>query len=240
MGAIEVESKDRPDLLIFNRPIAFTDSGFPYHSMVLIEFKRPERDDDSDRSNPIEQVYGYVEELKGGRVVDRRGRTLNVPAHTPFYTNIDLTPDPQEHRQVRRADADPGFRRRPRRRHQRRGVGRDQLFLHFPVDNNATRGRTPLARGSEGAPKDAIDRQRQVGVVHDDDGVFAAHFQRNSFVEASTVNSYRVAGLRRSSKRNERHVRVPDKRIAGFLAVAKNKINYPVGQPSVDQYLNQT
>ena len=54
----------------------------------------PERVDESDKSNPIEQTCGYVEELKGGRVVDRRGRTLNVPAHTPFYAYIicDLTP----------------------------------------------------------------------------------------------------------------------------------------------------
>jgi len=56
--------------------------------------ERPERVHDSDRSNPIEQVYGYIEELKGGRIVDRRGRTLSVPAHTPFYASIlrDLTP----------------------------------------------------------------------------------------------------------------------------------------------------
>ena len=56
--------------------------------------ERPERVDDSDRSNPIEQAYGHVEELKGGRVVDRRGRTLDVPARTPSHAYIicDLTP----------------------------------------------------------------------------------------------------------------------------------------------------
>jgi hypothetical protein len=56
--------------------------------------EKPERVDDSDKMNPIEQVYDHVEELKGGRVADRRGRTLNVPAHTPFYAYLicDLTP----------------------------------------------------------------------------------------------------------------------------------------------------
>ncbi len=55
--------------------------------------ERPERADDSDVSNPIEQACGHVEEMKGGRVAVRRGRTLNVPAHTPFYAYIicDLT-----------------------------------------------------------------------------------------------------------------------------------------------------
>ena len=71
--------------------IASFDAGV-FRSSVANE--RPERVDDSDRSNPIEQVYGHVEELEGGRVVDRRGRTLDVPAHTPFYASIlcDLTP----------------------------------------------------------------------------------------------------------------------------------------------------
>jgi hypothetical protein len=91
---ISVESRDRPDLLIFNRPIAFSESGFPYQSIVLIEFKRPERDDYRDKKNPIEQIYRYVDKVKSGTVTDRRGRTINVPPGTPFYAYIicDLTP----------------------------------------------------------------------------------------------------------------------------------------------------
>ena len=91
---IEVESKNRPDLLIFNHPIAFADSEPPFGSIVLIEFKRPARDNYTDDENPIAQVYGYVREIKAGTAKDRQGRPIRVPPSTPFYAYIvcDLTP----------------------------------------------------------------------------------------------------------------------------------------------------
>lgn len=93
---VEIESQDRPDLLIFDRAFAFTDSGPPFSAIVLIEFKRPARDDYSGKEgkNPIEQVYGYVEAIKAGKVVDRQGRPISVPEHIPAYAYIicDLTP----------------------------------------------------------------------------------------------------------------------------------------------------
>lgn len=91
---IEVESKNRPDLLIFNHPFAFADSDPPFGSIVLVEFKRPARDDYTDEENPIAQVYGYVREIKAGTAKDRHGRPIRVPPSTPFYAYIvcDLTP----------------------------------------------------------------------------------------------------------------------------------------------------
>ena len=91
---IDVDSKNRPDLLIFNHPFAFTDSEPPFGSIVLVEFKRPARDDYTDDENPIAQVYGYVREIKQGTAKDRQGRPIRVPTHTPFYAYVvcDLTP----------------------------------------------------------------------------------------------------------------------------------------------------
>jgi hypothetical protein len=90
--ALENSSIDRPDLLVMNRPGAFAESNEqPLGSIVVVEFKRPERTD-HDQS-PIEQVYGYINDIIAGKVKTQTGRTVNVNASTPFYAYIicDLT-----------------------------------------------------------------------------------------------------------------------------------------------------
>jgi hypothetical protein len=90
---VSVASSDRPDLLIFNRPAAFVNQGAPFSSVVLVEFKRPARDDYSDEENPITQIYRYVAQIKAGRAFDRGGHPINVPNQMPFYAYIvaDIT-----------------------------------------------------------------------------------------------------------------------------------------------------
>ncbi len=94
--AVEVDSLERPDLLIFDRPFAFADSGPPFSAIVIVEFKRPARDDYShkEEKNPVLQVYDYIELLKEGRAKDRRGVPISVPPHLPIYAYVvcDLTP----------------------------------------------------------------------------------------------------------------------------------------------------
>lgn len=87
-------SNDRPDLLIFNKPFALSDSEKPYSSIVLVEFKRPMRDDYADDENPISQITKYTRELIQNKVVDKSGRQFDLRANTPIYSFIicDLTP----------------------------------------------------------------------------------------------------------------------------------------------------
>jgi len=95
VDAVEVDSEKRVDLLIFNNPFAFAELTAPaYGSIVIVEFKRPERDDYTDEENPITQVYGYVRDIKAGKVKDRQGKTITLPPSLPFYAYIvcDLTP----------------------------------------------------------------------------------------------------------------------------------------------------
>ncbi len=85
---IEVDSEDRSDILIFNRPMAFSSGPPPFQafgSVVIVEFKRPGRDDYSDKDNPIDQVFRYVNHLRSGRAKDRKGKVLKVPDELPFY-----------------------------------------------------------------------------------------------------------------------------------------------------------
>jgi hypothetical protein len=88
------ESNNRPDIAIFNRPSAFAETDSPFTSVVLVEFKRPSRDDYSEDENPIAQILDYTEEISAGAAKDRHGKPFRVPDNLPFYAYIlaDLTP----------------------------------------------------------------------------------------------------------------------------------------------------
>lgn len=92
IAPLEVKSDERPDLLLLNRPGAFTEQeNYPLGSAVIVEFKRPERND-FDQS-PIDQVYDYIRDIMDGKVKTKAGRTVIVSPTTPFYGYIicDLT-----------------------------------------------------------------------------------------------------------------------------------------------------
>lgn len=93
-GTLQNESKDRPDLIIFQGPSAFVESNPPFHAITIIEFKRPVRDDYTAEENPITQIYGYIETIRAGKALDRKGRPVNIPQGTPFFAYIicDITP----------------------------------------------------------------------------------------------------------------------------------------------------
>lgn len=86
-------SKERPDIIIFNKPFAFSNDDKPYESIVLIEFKRPMRDDYSDTENPISQVNKYAREIIDGEAKDKYEREFDFRPNTPLYAYIvcDLT-----------------------------------------------------------------------------------------------------------------------------------------------------
>ena len=92
MSHIESESEKRPDILIY--PTAFVDESYPYNSIVIIEIKRPERKDYSDiDKDPIQQVVGYIKDLKTRNAKDEKGVIIPVRDETRFYCYIiaDMT-----------------------------------------------------------------------------------------------------------------------------------------------------
>lgn len=74
----------RPDVLLFNHQLTFTDQ-YPYSSAVILEFKRPQRNDYTRASNPVAQIEESVDRLKQGRVKDDRGRFIQIPNDMPCY-----------------------------------------------------------------------------------------------------------------------------------------------------------
>jgi hypothetical protein len=95
MEAVESEDDERPDIIIFNGPIAFVETEPPFQSVVIIEFKRPMRKDlAQETKNPIKQVLNYIKKIKEGKAIDHKGTHVQVHPATPFYVYIvcDITP----------------------------------------------------------------------------------------------------------------------------------------------------
>lgn len=87
-------SAERPDIVIFNHPIAISE-GNNIGSVVVLEFKRPMRANYSDEENPLEQVLDYMAEIREkGKVKTYRGRVATVSDACPFYATVlcDITP----------------------------------------------------------------------------------------------------------------------------------------------------
>ena len=92
---IDNPSNSRPDILIFDRPLVFGEDDQPITSLVVIEFKRPDRDNYRDE-NPISQVYRMIREVRDGKMKDSHGRLLRpASSQIPAYAYIicDLTSD---------------------------------------------------------------------------------------------------------------------------------------------------
>ena len=60
---------------------------------MIVELKRPERNDYDGNDNPIDQVLGYIEEIRAGRARKTDGRHLVIGNDSPFFVYIisDIT-----------------------------------------------------------------------------------------------------------------------------------------------------
>lgn len=84
----------RPDIIVQNEPMLFIEGNRPFNSFVIIEFKKPMRDDMTNEKNPIAQVINLISEITEGNKCDNEGRPMCPPGeHTQFYGYIiaDLT-----------------------------------------------------------------------------------------------------------------------------------------------------
>jgi hypothetical protein len=89
-------SGKEPDILIFNNPIVYAEGEYPWNSCVIIEFKRPERvsykegDEDKD---PIAQVYGYIDDLRGRKARGPDDEVIELKGETRYFCYIiaDMT-----------------------------------------------------------------------------------------------------------------------------------------------------
>lgn len=81
-------SQDRTDIMFLDRPVALSDNnngGRAYESIIIIELKKPMRNDYNMAENPINQMLRYVEELRSNNKKDKAGRPIVVNDNTQFY-----------------------------------------------------------------------------------------------------------------------------------------------------------
>ncbi|MFN3438677.1 MAG: ATP-binding protein [Acidovorax sp.] len=79
---------ERPDLLVFDRRIAFRVENETSNPVIVFEFKKPNRDDfvnPSSKEDPVAQIVRYVNSIREGRYRTPLGRKINVETNTPFY-----------------------------------------------------------------------------------------------------------------------------------------------------------
>lgn len=81
-------SESRPDLMIFNRALTFAEDDAVLNSLVIIEFKKPDRSE-YRKEDPIDQVYRLIREIKGGHFKDKTGREIKVQSdRIPAYAYV--------------------------------------------------------------------------------------------------------------------------------------------------------
>ena len=82
------ESLSRPDLMLFDRALTFAEDEAVLNSLVIVEFKKPDRSNYRNE-DPIEQVYRLIREIKGGHFKDHRGLEIKVQSEKiPAYAYV--------------------------------------------------------------------------------------------------------------------------------------------------------
>lgn len=99
LKVLQSSSKKEPDILIFDKAFAFSETqDVPFSSITIIEFKKPQRNDYSETENPFTQVAKYVKDIREGNAKTADGRPMPIPTNLPFYCYIicDITPTLKE------------------------------------------------------------------------------------------------------------------------------------------------
>ena len=131
----------------------------------------------------------------------------------------------------------------PRRADPQLLGARDELLLQLLVDaalhDHARRRGAALAGRAERRPDDAVDREVDVGVVHDDDRVLAAELEVDVLQLVGRVLRDEHAGLARAGERDHRHVGVAHERVARLLAEAVHDLHDALGQAGLVQQVDE-
>jgi hypothetical protein len=91
-GATSTKEPDLVALNVFDNPVLMSETKAPpYASLVIIELKRPMRNDDKD---PVEQALDYLNRIRRGKVQTAEGRLIPNAEEIPgfCYVICDLTP----------------------------------------------------------------------------------------------------------------------------------------------------
>ena len=91
---LESDVPRRMDIAVFDRAISYSADTDNINSITIVELKKPQRDDlAADEKNPINQVLGYVADIKAGKVLKANGRGFGNVQNAAFYCYViaDIT-----------------------------------------------------------------------------------------------------------------------------------------------------
>jgi len=94
---LDGKNTERPDLIVYNKSVLFRGDNEASNSIMIFEFKKPQRDDfvnPSSQEDPVQQIVRYVNNIRDGKYKTPEGRKILVSDNTPFYGYVvcDLTP----------------------------------------------------------------------------------------------------------------------------------------------------
>lgn len=79
---------ERPDILVFDKKIAFRGENISSNPITIFEFKKPQRDDfvnPSSDEDPVQQIVRYVNSIRDGKYKTPTGRDIAIAPNTLFY-----------------------------------------------------------------------------------------------------------------------------------------------------------
>ena len=91
---LESDVPRRMDIAVFDRAISYSADTEDINSISIVELKKPQRNDlAADDKNPINQVLGYVADIKAGKVKKANGRGFGNVKNAAFYCYViaDIT-----------------------------------------------------------------------------------------------------------------------------------------------------
>lgn len=86
-----VKSKDRSDILIFDKQMVYRTGDDAGNPVTVFELKRPQRFDylnPGSKEDPVDQILRYCSQLRTNTLTDSKGVTIKVHENTPFYAYI--------------------------------------------------------------------------------------------------------------------------------------------------------
>ena len=75
-------SEARPDVVAYGLHFGISSPARPFDHITIIELKRPGRKFGKD--NPIQQIYDYIDDIRGGKLRDLNGLEINANRQTRF------------------------------------------------------------------------------------------------------------------------------------------------------------
>ena len=107
---LDKENKSRPDIIAFDHRIVFRAGDEPSNPITIFEFKRPGRDDFTDKSSsedPYNQIVDYVELIREGKLSTLKHRQIQVGENTPFFGFIIADKTKKVEKWLRKNDFNP-------------------------------------------------------------------------------------------------------------------------------------